>query len=67
MPSVSEKQRKFFGAELGRKKHGEKTDTGMSEDKLKDFASKPVDKRGGASDSHHKSMRHKHGRGSQKA
>ena len=30
-PIVSEKQRGFFGAELGRKRAGERTKTGMSE------------------------------------
>jgi len=41
MPSKSEKQRKFFGAELGRKREGQKTETGLSEKKLEDFARKP--------------------------
>jgi hypothetical protein len=40
MPAKSEKQRKFMGAELGRKRAGKKTRTGMSEDQLSDFASK---------------------------
>ena len=40
MPSVSEKQRKFMGAELARKRRGQKTQTGMSEKKLREFASK---------------------------
>lgn len=39
-PSVSEKQRRFMGAELARKRRGEKTQTGMSEDQLEDFARK---------------------------
>lgn len=39
MPSVSDKQRRFMGAELGRKRAGQKTDTGMSESQLEDFAS----------------------------
>ena len=38
MPSVSEKQRKFMGAELGRKRAGKATQTHMSESQLKDFA-----------------------------
>ena len=38
MPAVSERQRKFFGAELSRKRRGKKTETGLSEGKLKDFA-----------------------------
>lgn len=38
MPAVSKKQRKFMGAELGRKRKGEATETGMSEGQLHDFA-----------------------------
>lgn len=34
-PIVSEKQRKFFGAEYGRKKAGKKGKTGMSKATLK--------------------------------
>ena len=41
MPATSDKQRKFMGAELGRKRKGEETDTGMSEKQLEDFAKKP--------------------------
>jgi hypothetical protein len=41
VPAKSEKQRKFMGAELGRKRAGKKTRTGMSESQLKDFAKKP--------------------------
>ena len=44
MPAVSEKQRKFMGAELGRAREGKKTKTGMSEGQLEDFAKKPVRK-----------------------
>ena len=40
MPAVSEKQRRFMGAELGRQRAGEKTRTGMSESQLEDFARK---------------------------
>ena len=40
MPAKSEKQRKFMGAELQRKREGKKTQTGMSESKLEDMASK---------------------------
>ena len=39
MPAVSEKQRRFFGAELNRKRAGKKTRTGLSEEKLSEFAS----------------------------
>ena len=44
MPSSSDKQRKFFGAELARKKAGEKTKTDMPEKKLRTFASKDIKK-----------------------
>jgi hypothetical protein len=40
MPAKSEKQRKFMGAELARKRAGKKTQTGMSEKQLEDFAGK---------------------------
>jgi hypothetical protein len=40
MPAVSENQRRFMGMELGRLRRGEKTETGMSEDQLRDFARK---------------------------
>jgi hypothetical protein len=40
MPAKSEKQRKFMGAELARKRAGKKTQTGMSEEKLEEYASK---------------------------
>lgn len=40
MPSVSEKQRRFMGMELARKRAGKKTKTGMSEQQLREFASK---------------------------
>jgi len=43
MPSKSEKQRRFMGAELSRARAGKKTQTGMSEDKLSEFASKSMD------------------------
>jgi hypothetical protein len=45
MPSKTEKQRKFMGAELQRKREGKKTQTGMSEKELKKFASKPTKKK----------------------
>jgi hypothetical protein len=35
-----EKQRKFMGAELARKRAGKKTRTGMSEKELEKYASK---------------------------
>lgn len=40
MPSKTEKQRKFMGAELARKKAGKKTQTGMTKKQLRDFAKK---------------------------
>jgi len=45
MPAKSEKQRKFMGAELARKRAGKKTETGMSEKQLEDYASKGKKKR----------------------
>lgn len=39
MPSVSKRQQRFMGAELGRKRAGKKTRTGMSEKQLKEYAS----------------------------
>jgi hypothetical protein len=38
MPSTTPRQRRFFGAELGRAREGLKTQTGLPEAKLKDFA-----------------------------
>jgi hypothetical protein len=40
VPAKSEKQRKFMGAELERKREGKKTKTGMSEKQLEEYASK---------------------------
>jgi hypothetical protein len=40
MPAKTEKQRRFMGAELERKREGKKTKTDMSEKQLEDFASK---------------------------
>ena len=45
MPAISEKQRKFMGAELARKRAGKKTKTGMTEKQLEDFAKKPKSKK----------------------
>ena len=45
MPPKSEQQRKFMGAELGRKRAGKKTQTGMSEGQLSEFATKPKGKK----------------------
>ena len=38
MPAVSEKQRRFFGAELSRARRGKKTRTGLPVKKLREFA-----------------------------
>ena len=40
MPAKTEKQRKFMGAELERKREGKKTRTDMSEKELEKMASK---------------------------
>jgi hypothetical protein len=40
MPAVSEQQRRFMGAELGRKRAGKATQTHMTEQQLRDFARK---------------------------
>jgi len=40
MPARTEKQRKFMGAELQRKREGKKTRTDMSEKELEKYASK---------------------------
>jgi hypothetical protein len=45
VPSVSAKQRRFFGAELARKRAGKKTQTGLGEESLRDFARKPKGKK----------------------
>jgi hypothetical protein len=47
MPARSEKQRRFMGAELERKREGKKTKTGMSEEQLEDFASKDTKEKKG--------------------
>jgi len=41
MPSVSQAQQAFMGADYARAKEGKKTRSGMSADQLKDFASTP--------------------------
>ena len=45
MPARTEKQRRFMGAELERKREGKKTETGMSESQLEKMASKPGHKK----------------------
>jgi len=45
MPAKTEKQRRFMGAELERKREGKRTQTGMSEAELEKWASKPGGKK----------------------
>ena len=45
MPARTEKQRRFMGAELERKREGKKTQTDMSEAELEKMASKPDSKK----------------------
>jgi hypothetical protein len=45
MPSTTERQRRFMGAELSRKRKGKKTKTKMSAAKLSHYASKPIKKK----------------------
>lgn len=40
MPRKSERQRRFFAAELARAREGKRTETGMDKSKLRDFARK---------------------------
>jgi hypothetical protein len=47
MPAKTEKQRRFMGAELERKREGKKTQTDMSESELEKMASKPDSKKQG--------------------
>lgn len=44
-PARTERQRKFFGAELGRAREGKPTRTKLSAKELEDFAKKPVKKK----------------------
>lgn len=44
MPATSMKQQLFMKAELARKRKGQKTKTGMSEEQLKHYAKGPVKK-----------------------
>jgi hypothetical protein len=50
MPATSEKQRKFMGAELARKRAGKQTETGMSEKQLREFAGSVKPKKKKSSD-----------------
>ena len=45
MPSKTERQRRYMGADLARKRAGKKTRTGMTENQLEDFAQKPTKKK----------------------
>ena len=40
MPSKTERQRRFMGAELARKRRGEKTRTDLPEKELEEYAAK---------------------------
>ena len=42
MPSTSERQRRFMGAELSRARKGKRTKTHMKVSQLRHFASKPL-------------------------
>jgi hypothetical protein len=48
MPARTEKQRRFMGAELERKREGKKTQTDMSAKELEKFARKPTSKSDGS-------------------
>jgi hypothetical protein len=45
MPAKTEKQRRFMGAELARKRSGKKTRTGMSEKQIEDYAARDSKKK----------------------
>lgn len=45
MPAKTEKQRRFMGAELERKREGKKTQTNMSEKELEKMAAKDESKK----------------------
>lgn len=45
MPSYTEKQRRFMGAELSRMREGKETKTNMSEEQLREYAGKPLRKK----------------------
>jgi hypothetical protein len=45
MPAKTRKQQRFFGAEIGRKKAGKKTKTGLPMRKLKEMARGPKKKK----------------------
>lgn len=44
MPAKSKKQQQFFGAELQRAREGKKTHTGLSAEKLTEFAATTTSK-----------------------
>jgi hypothetical protein len=45
MPPKSKAQQRFMGMELARKRAGKKTQTKMSEGQLKEFATKPKNRK----------------------
>lgn len=59
MPSTSKAQQGFMGADLARKRAGEQTETGMSEQQLEEFAGT---KTKGLPQHAHKKDEHHHGR-----
>ena len=42
MPSTTKRQQRFFGLQLYKKRHGQKTDVKMSEKQMEEFASNPI-------------------------
>jgi hypothetical protein len=46
MPPYTEKQKRFFGAEIGRLKEGKSTKTGMSKEQLVEGIHAPTRKKG---------------------
>lgn len=42
MPAKTERQRRFFGAELARGREGKRTKTGMTEEQLREFAMRKI-------------------------
>lgn len=57
MPATSDKQRRYMSAELARKRAGKRTETGMSESQLEDFARKPEPREGDGKFSHSRTTR----------
>jgi hypothetical protein len=62
MPAKTEKQRKFMGAELARKRSGKKTKTGMSEKKLERWRPRRSEERAHSRAIHRKCLHVSQGR-----